>query len=96
MSKCRSMLTTFPLVYVEWEDSVHDGHWSDIADEESHEATIVASVGWLVTDLPTHMTVAASVNPEGRQIGNKQYIPKKLIHKVKYLRVKVQKASGVK
>lgn len=80
------MIDIYPLVYVEWQDAEHEAEWSDVRDEAKHITVICVSIGWLIHRNSKRIVISASLNPLAGQVGNKQYIPNKMITRYKVLK----------
>lgn len=80
-----SMLSKYPVVYVEWIDHSAEGGWSH-EDEEVSDNPVCGSVGWLFRETPDSIILISSLCENTKQVGNKQIISKKLIHATRILR----------
>ena len=81
-------------VEVVWDDATaHNESWVE-EDEECLPATIITR-GWLISDKPTHVSVASSVchDPEDKTVGNVATIPRGMIKTMRDLRVTTAKAK---
>lgn len=83
------MLNRYPVVYVEWVDHSAQGGWMSVEEENPNEVDdddICSSVGWLYKDGKERIILISSMTEDGGQVGNKQFISKKLIKKVQYIK----------
>lgn len=87
------MKTKYPLVYIEWEDSVGCGNgWRFLDDELKNFETVVCyTVGWLVGEDERCKFIAPHIAPETKatvdQIAGTKTIPKSAIRKLTKLKV---------
>ena len=72
------------MVYVEWVDHSADGRWFDKEDADLDSECLCGSVGWLFSENEHRIILVSSINDT--QVGNRQYIEKKLIRTLKTLR----------
>lgn len=81
---------TYPLVYIEWEDShsMTGSTWKGITDaRESGPCIVCQSVGWLISDTKSHKTIVGSVSHGGydrsiNQVSGDMTIPTSAIRKL--------------
>lgn len=80
------------LLYIEWEDAVHNAEWFTPDQAEYwHDSTnyTVRECGWLVKEDKKGITIAGRFKPKDNtldsQVGGLQYIPKTWIKKRKTL-----------
>lgn len=75
------MRKSYAFVYVEWQDAEHDGGWSDVRDEADHVLTTIQSSGWLIHENRQRIVISGSIDKSTGNVGNKQYIPRRMITK---------------
>lgn len=85
----------FPLVYVEWEDSIRKNGWlhgDELEDWSKEDSCWVKNVGWLVVKSDEYIVVCASLQKENMdekedsQFGCLQKIPNTWIREFKILK----------
>ena len=81
------------LIYIEWEDAVHNAEWFSIDQAEHwHDATsfYIKECGWVVKEDKRGITLASRYKTEDlmeSQYGGLQYIPKTWIRKRKNIKI---------
>ena len=82
------------LIYIEWQDAVHNAEWFHInLAEEWHDTTqyTIKECGWLVKEDKRGITLAGRYKPADNntdeQFGGLQYIPKPWITKRKQIKL---------
>ena len=71
------------LVHVLWEDSTTTHGWSE---EEDVECITCESVGWLITNGPNRIVLAADIAGNGdKEYNRKMVIPKSVIKEIRKL-----------
>ena len=69
----------YEIVEVVWEDPTSGDAWHPIKDCES-EPHKIRSVGFLVKETATHVTIALSLDLQGENCAQSMTIPETLIH----------------
>lgn len=82
------------LLYIEWQDAIHNAEWFPInLAEKWHDTTsyVIKECGWLVKEDKRGITLACRYKPADEftdaQFGGLQYIPKQWILKRKTIQV---------
>lgn len=82
------------LLYIEWEDAVHNAEWfhHEMAEEwHGKDPYLIHECGWLVKEDKKGITLAGRMKPEDSntdmQYGGLQYIPKTWIRKRKEIKI---------
>lgn len=69
----------FPLVYVVWRDSHTNHGWCDLTSDVDFNAKPIVSIGFLVADLETTITIAQSIGGFVNLVGDPMTVPKENI-----------------
>ena len=77
-------MRTLPMVCVAWQDSCAEANWLSDADATMHVAEI-HSVGWLLEDTDDQVTLAQSIDWEGKT-GERLTMPKCVVTSITVLR----------
>ena len=74
-------MRTLPLVQITWLDSCAQADWLHAAEADMPVAEIT-SVGWLLQDTPQQITIAQSVDWEGKT-GERLTVPRGVVTRVR-------------
>ena len=77
-------MRSLPMVCVAWQDSCSEAEWLHDAEATMHVAEI-HSVGWLLEDTDDQVTLAQSVDWEGKT-GERLTMPKSVVTNITVLR----------
>lgn len=64
-----------PLVMVQWVDAISDDRWADFHDALREELAPCVTVGFLIHQTDTHITIAASTHSDLQRVGDRMTIP---------------------
>ena len=74
-------------VLVKWVDSTGDGHWQDMDVAKLAQPHEVTTLGFLLDDSETHITIIQSFSDVQRSIDNLICIPKVAVVNVRKVRL---------
>jgi hypothetical protein len=74
------------LVAVTWLDAVGADGWVSLKDLEKEVPVIHNSVGYVVTNNKSHITITMSYNEEKNNLGAWMVIPKQFVKKIKEIK----------
>ncbi len=81
------------LVFIEWQDAAGpaDGAWEHVRDMVAHHGYLCWSVGWVMDDGKTHVTIAPHCGnidtADDEQVNGVMHIPKAMIRRMRTLRL---------
>lgn len=75
------------LVYVTWNDATGhtQGSWDSVRDVEEWKPMVVHSIGWIIADTDTHITIAGTYTDDKKDCSAAHCIPKAMIIKKRFI-----------
>ena len=75
------------VIYLEWQDAVGADGWSKMATIEKEELATIKTVGFLLNETKTAITVLLAEDTSNKMSGAWMVIPKAQIKKRKFLKI---------
>ena len=81
------------ITMIEWVDSVsfHGGIWRDIDRVRALELDLILSVGFILEETPSHVTLVAHLSEE--EVSGEMCIPRVAIKKIRHFSIKSKKSK---